>query len=322
LHARQFWTILLVSDDEPMNSPQTCAVLFVDISGSTRLYEELGDEQALARVDGCLRLLQRATDECAGRVVKTTGDGLMCAFEEPAAALHAARIMHLRVLEQGALGGPTLGIHVGCHYGQVLESAGDLYGDCVNVAARIAGLAKVGQIITTLEVVERLTEALREKVRMLDRVTVKGRRESLEIFELVWQESDELTMLGTRSGEERVPRLRLAFAGRELWFDGSGSGAVTLGRDAVCDIVIEDRKASRQHARIEKRRDKFVLADHSSNGTYVAIAGEAEMCLRREELILRAHGRIALGHRTSETEATVVEFSMNRSDDSGLRIED
>jgi predicted component of type VI protein secretion system len=84
---------------------------------------------------------------------------------------------------------------------------------------------------------------------------------------------------------------------------------VTLGRDASCDIVIGDRKTSRQHARIEKRRDKFVLADHSSNGTYVAIAGEAEVCLRREEVMLRGHGRIGLGHRTTDAEATVVAFS-------------
>jgi predicted component of type VI protein secretion system len=84
---------------------------------------------------------------------------------------------------------------------------------------------------------------------------------------------------------------------------------VGLGRDAVCEIVVGDRKASRQHARIEKRRDKFVIVDHSSNGTFVAIAAEAEVCLRREELMLRGRGRIGLGHRTTEPEATVVEFS-------------
>jgi hypothetical protein len=131
----------------------------------------------------------------------------------------------------------------------------------------------------------------------------------VEIHELVWQDADELTMLGTRFTEERVPRMRLAFEGRELWFDGSGKGAVTLGREASCDIVLDDRKASRQHAKIERRRDKFVLVDHSANGTFVQIAGEAEMGLRREELILRRRGRIALGHRTSDPEASVVEFS-------------
>jgi len=292
-----------------MPASQLCAVLFVDISGSTRLYEELGDAQALARVESCLRLLQRAADELRGRVIKTTGDGLMCAFAEPEAALQAARAMQIRVLEQTGLGGPALGIHVGCHYGAVMESAGDLYGDCVNVAARVAGLAKVGQIITTSEAVSGLSGPVQEKVRLLDRVAVKGKREPVEIYEFVWQDSEELTTLGTRFADDRVPRLKLGFGERELWFDGSGGGGVTIGRDASCDIVIGDRKTSRQHAKIEKRRDKFVLADHSSNGTFVAIADEPEVCLRREEVMLRAHGRIGLGHRTTDAEATVVEFT-------------
>jgi class 3 adenylate cyclase len=290
-------------------SPQTCTVLFVDISGSTRLYEELGDAHALSRVASCLRLLQRAADDLKGRVVKSTGDGLMCAFADADAALQAARAMHVRVLEQTGLGGPALGIHVGCHYGAVIENEGDLYGDCVNAAARVAGLAKVGQILATQEVVARLGGPARESVRMLDRVTVRGKREALEIYEFIWQDAtDDLTMMGTGLPEERVPRLRLAFGARELWFDGSGKGAVTLGRDATCDIVLDDRKASRQHAKIERRRDKFILADHSSNGTFVAIVGEDEIGLRREELILRLRGRIALGHRTSDPEASVVEF--------------
>ena len=291
-------------------SPQTCTVLFVDISGSTRLYEELGDAHALARVASCLRLLQRAADELKGRVVKSTGDGLMCAFADADAALQAARAMHVRVVEQTGLGGPALGIHVGCHYGAVIENEGDLYGDCVNAAARVAGLAKVGQILATQEVIARLAGPARDNVRMLDRVTVRGKREPLEIYEFIWQDStEELTMMGTGLPEERVPRLRLAYGDRLLWFDGSGAGHVQLGRDAVCDIVVADSKTSRSHARIEKRRDKFVLVDHSSNGTFVAVANEPEVCLRREELMLRGRGRIGLGHRTSDADATVVEFS-------------
>jgi class 3 adenylate cyclase len=291
-----------------MTEPRPCAILFVDISGSTQLYEQLGDAPALARVETCLRLLQRVTDECGGHVVKTVGDGVMCDFAEAEPALQAARAMQVRIFEQHALGGPTLGIHVGCHWGAAIASGGDLYGDAVNVAARVAGLAKVGQIIATQDAVARVGPALREKIRMLDRVAVKGKREPLEIHELVWQDSDEVTMLGTRMTDERGARLRLVCGGREQWFDGSGTGSFKLGRDATCDVVIDDLKASRQHARIERRRDKFVLVDHSSNGTYVQIAGEAEMALRREELILRGAGRVALGLHTADPAATVVEF--------------
>jgi len=291
----------------PVSEPHSCAVLFADISGSTRLYEELGDAQALARIDGCLRLLRDAALEFGGRVVKTTGDGVMCSFGEAEAALHAARFMQVRLAEQAALGGSALAIHVGCHYGSVLESEGDLYGDCVNVAVRVVGLAKAGQVIATQEVVGRIGERLRDRVRMLDRVALKGKREPLEIFELSWQDSEELTTLGTRMDPPQS-RLKLVFGSRELWFDATGGNALRLGRDAACDIAIVDRRVSRQHARIEKRRDKFMLIDQSANGTYVLMEGEAEICLRREELVLRRSGRICIGHRTGDADAITVEF--------------
>lgn len=290
-----------------LSNAHTYTVLLVDISGSTKLYEELGDERALARIEECLHLLQQATVALAGRIVKSTGDGLMCAFDEAERALQAALTMQVRIAEQAALGGPTLGIHVGCHHGPVLENAGDLYGDCVNVAVRVAGLAKPGQVILTEQVVARIGEQFRDRMRRLNPVSVKGKREPLEIFELIWQDAEDMTMLGTRF-EEAPPRLRLVFEGRELWFDGTAAAAVRLGRDAACEILIGDRKTSRQHARIEKRLDKFVLVDHSSNGTYVDLANEGELCLRREELILRSHGRIGLGHRTRDADATLVEF--------------
>jgi hypothetical protein len=190
----------------------------------------------------------------------------------------------------------------------VLEEAGDLYGDCVNVAARVAGLARTGQVIVTRELVDRLDEPLRRSVRRLGNVTVKGRREPVELLEYVWEGVDELTMVRQSASRARASRLRLAFAGHERWFDGSPEGSITLGRDAASDVVVADREASRRHAHIERRRDRFVLVDHSVNGTYVAMADETEVCLRREELMLRARGRIALGRPTTDASATVVEF--------------
>jgi class 3 adenylate cyclase len=290
-----------------MTSPSPCAVLFADISGSTRLYEELGDTQALASIERCFRLLSQAALEFGGRLVKTTGDGVMCAFLEAEPALDAARFMQVRLAEQAAFGGKALAIHVGCHYGPVLESAGDLYGDCVNVAVRVVGLAKAGQVIATQEIIERVGPRLRERLRLLDHVVVKGKREPLPIFELAWQDSDEITTLFTRL-EQPASRLKLVYGARDLWFDGAAGNPLRLGRDAACEIVIVDRRASRQHARIERRRDKFLIVDESSNGTFVTLAGEAEIYLRREELVLRKSGRIGVGHRPGEHDATTLEF--------------
>jgi adenylate cyclase len=289
-----------------MSVPNARAVLFVDVTGSTRLYEDLGDEQAHALIDHLLRVIERAAGEHGGRVVKEIGDGLMCAFADAAAALHAARAMQPELAEKDR--GSALGIHVGCHYGPVLEEAGDLFGDCVNVAARVAGLARTGQVLVTRELVDRLDEPLRRSVRRLGDVPVKGRREPVELLEYVWETPDELTIIRQSASRRRAARLRLGSAGGERWFEGSPGVSITFGRDAASDVVVGDREASRRHAHVEARRDRFVLVDHSVNGTYVAIGDEPEVCLRREELMLRGRGRIALGRSTTGASATVVEF--------------
>jgi predicted component of type VI protein secretion system len=67
--------------------------------------------------------------------------------------------------------------------------------------------------------------------------------------------------------------------------------------------------ASRLHARIERRRDKFVLVDQSSNGTFVTIEGDSEIQLRREEIVLRGRGRATFGHAWKGAADEVLTFS-------------
>ena len=82
---------------------------------------------------------------------------------------------------------------------------------------------------------------------------------------------------------------------------------VALGRDASADLVIKERMASRAHGKIERRLDKFILTDHSANGTFITIEGDKEIVLRREEFTLRGHGWIAFG-QTRASATDVVEF--------------
>ena len=287
---------------------QNRAVMFIDVSDSTALYEALGDEQAHVHVRSCLAELSRVAHEFGGWVVKTTGDGLMIAFNDADAAIQAGSAMHARNAALLAAGDATPGIHIGCHFGPVIESAGDLFGASVNVAARVAGLARIGQIITTEDTVNQLSPILRHRTRHLVSVPVKGKSGEIAVYEVLWQDTDDLTIHGVRFSKEDAARLVLRHEGRETRLDGDTPGTLTLGRDSTCDIVVADRRASRHHARIERRRGRFVLVDHSSNGTSVRIAGELEVVLWREELMLRSSGQIALGHSTGDPDAVLVEF--------------
>lgn len=269
-------------------------VLFADVSGSTRLYEQVGDARALATIGECLALVRDAAAGHGGRLVKTIGDEAMVVFATADQAVTAAGEIQLRMSEYARERQVKLALRVGLHAGETIESQNDVYGDCVNVAARMVALAKGGQVILTAAAADALSQELRGKVREVDVLTVKGKEKDIVIMELVWQDTAELTTLTTRP-KLRAARLELVHGTRAIGL-GLATMAVAIGRDAQNDIVIGDRLASRMHARIERRRDKFVLVDQSSNGTFVTVDGECEVHLRREELMLRGRGRISFGH--------------------------
>ncbi|MBM3390425.1 MAG: adenylate/guanylate cyclase domain-containing protein [Betaproteobacteria bacterium] len=284
-------------------------VLFADVSGSTRLYEKLGDKEALHAVERCLNRMTRATEQFKGRVIKTIGDEVMAVFDSAEAGMDAACSMQQRVDDLPPVCGIKLGIRVGFHFGPAIEEAKDVFGDTVNTAARMAGLAKAGQIIITRDTVNVLPVLLQQSTREIDALAVKGKAEDVRVCEVIWQESDDLTMKSASiAAAPAVARMVLRHGGEEKVLD-AGHGMFSLGRDAASDIIITDRRASRTHARIERRRDKFVLIDQSTNGTYVTFDGEAEFALKREEVILRNKGVISFGHALDEN-SEVVEFKV------------
>lgn len=284
-------------------------VLFADVSGSTRLYEKLGDKEALHAIERCINRMTRATEQFHGRVIKTIGDEVMAVFDSAEAGMDAACSMQQKVDDLPPVRGIKLAIRIGFHVGPAIEDAKDVFGDTVNTAARMAGLAKAGQIITTGDTVGALPALLQESTREIDALSVKGKAEDVRVCEVIWQESDDLTMKAASiASAPPEARLTLRHSGEEKVLDASHS-LFSLGRDATCDIIITDRRASRTHARIERRRDKFVLIDQSTNGTYVTFKGEAEFVLKREEVILRSQGCISFGHAQGG-EGDVVEFQV------------
>jgi hypothetical protein len=285
-------------------------VLFVDIAGSTRLYQQLGDTAAHRRVRTCLDILRDIVEMRGGRVIKHIGDGLMCDFADVDTALLAAEAMQVAVADEAEGREPRLGIHIGCHVGPAIETGGDLFGDTVNVAARVLNMAREDQIVITQDIAERLSEPLQRNVRLLHGVSVKGRRDPIITHDYLWRKGKQGDLtIAAPPVTAMISRLTLQFGGRVLCLDRTGLSSINLGRSTECHVVVADPETSRVHATIEARGDKFVLVDRSSNGTYVAWDGMAEVRLKREEMILPTRGRIALGLSTSEAQATLVEFS-------------
>ena len=295
--------------NEPPRHDQV-AVLFADIAGSTKLYDALGDTEAKIMIDEALVALQVITQRHRGRVIKTIGDEVMCVFPGAERGFLAAMDMQTVVNALVVTKGVKRMIRVGFHAGPVIEEKGDVFGDTVNVAARMAGLAKGMQIMTTRTTVDVLPAALRASTRPIAALAVKGKADDLAVCEVLWQEGDDLTMAAGASAAAEIKfELVLRHGAKEIVL-GDEMKAAMMGRDASCDLVIADPKASRQHARIERRRDKFFVTDQSTNGTYVTFAGEPELVLRREEVMLRRSGRIAFGHSGAEAGGDSIEFSI------------
>jgi adenylate cyclase len=284
------------------------AILFADISGSTRLYELLGDVRARERTSRCLAILTDVIRQHDGTVIKTIGDEVMSTFPSADAAVQAAWAMQESVAAEVAPGEITLDIRVGLHYGSALVESGDVFGDAVNVAARIVALAKARQVLTTRQTVELLSPVLRASTRHTDRAPVKGKQEEIDVFEVIWREEDLTRMEGYQiPSADSQARLQLRF--REKDFEVSHSRPVaTIGRGQQNDLVVLDALASRMHARIEYRRGKFILLDQSTNGTYVLTDEGEKAYLRREEFVLRGSGMISLGRAASAEAAEVIHF--------------
>ncbi len=289
-------------------SKQPLAIVFADISGSTQLYDSLGDSTARGLVTQCLAVMSEQIAKHQGVIIKTIGDEIMCTFGSADQAVEAAMAMQECVTEDLPRMNPgmpaSLKIRVGLHYGPAILEHGDVFGDAVNVAARMTDLAKGGQIISTRETVAALASVLRASSRHLDRLPVKGKAQDIDIFEVVWQ-PDDVTRIATDLVKSRRHEgtLELSYNGEVLALDHR-SGMVVLGRGKNVDLAVNDSMISREHARIESRRGKFFLIDQSTNGTYVSSA-EGQSYIRREEILLSGQGKITLGRELDKATEVV-----------------
>lgn len=290
------------------------AILLADITGSTPLYEAVGDAAALRQIADCVDRLQAIVQEQDGKFLRSKGDDVLCTFKDPSSALRAVRRM-LSVQSRG-----SLAIHAGIHYGRVIHARGDIFGDAVNLTARLATLAKSGEVLISRNFVDRLPGAEVQSLRLLDTITFKGKSESTEVYSLLRDDTALRTeaAFGRGFGQTRMlhqlatPELSvtLRYGGRLQTCEEGAS--FTIGRSAGCDLVIGQPWVSRKHATVSVRQGKVQLEDSSSSGTYVTTCEGDEFFMRRETMILPGSGIISPALQPSEETAEVIHFTVDR----------
>ncbi|MDH3342623.1 MAG: adenylate/guanylate cyclase domain-containing protein [Gammaproteobacteria bacterium] len=291
------------------------AIMFADVAGSTSIYESMGNEIAERLIGNCVQGMIDITRKNNGHVIKTIGDEVMSSFPTADDAANAAIEIQKKTEIADSETGRKLEIRIGMHFGTAIMKDNDLFGDSVNTAARMGGIAKAGQIITTEYLVSTLDEKKKAAARLFDTAKVKGKEEELKIFQIDWEEEGNVTKFASSDDISKITNAKgtilLKFAGEERFYtDSDFKSPVVIGRDASCNIAINAGYASRAHVNLEYRRGKFVLVDHSTNGTYVQFKGQDEIFIRREELPLLGDGVFNLGEVISEETPGQISFTI------------
>lgn len=292
-----------------MRKTVTVAVLFADIARSTQLYDILGDKKAQLQISAWLKILSAITTRFKGIVIKTIGDEVLCTFRDVSTAVAAGKAMHMALDKKPVADAPEVGspnIYVGIHYGKVIVQNGDIFGDTVNVASRLVNLAKQRQILLSQQAVDSLAISEQEQVRYIDKEVVKGKYEEIQIFEYIWEQLD-LTMVVDKSMDNKAALYSMEIRTKKnIVVVDQIHPVVTFGRQPHNDVVLNSKKVSRSHARLEYRWGKFVLIDQSSNGTYIIGKKGQKKFLKRNEIVLPPEGIISFGEEyTAPTDDTV-----------------
>ena len=298
----------------------TTTVVFADLTGSTGVFEALGNEKATKAITKLTQWISTVCEAHKGRVVKTLGDGVLAVFPQAASAVDAVVEMQRVHLKRISEWPAALRMHlqIGMACGEVVVVEGDCYGDAVNVASRLSDLSGADQIWAT----DTVTTQVREpgegvRFRSLGPIVIRGKAESQVIFRIEWREDLQTAYLTTPAALELLRpsapvegQIQLSWLDQQKSF-GSSDLPIYLGRAPEAEFMVNEQRVSRLHAGIEWRNGTFVLTDLSSFGTWVRFTGsQTAQALRRDECVLHASGEIALGAPFDDFTVPTVSFSL------------
>ena len=179
-------------DEQLRRHKNALTVLFTDVVGSTSFFERNGDTAGLVMIHRHDELAARAIQQFEGKVVKTIGDSAMAEFPDPASAVRAAVEIERQFLKLNLTlpQDQRAEVRIGVHTGVGFRRGNDLFGDVVNVAARIVKRTAPAQILISRAMYEAIAKDRDLHCRWLSKFTIDGRTEGEDIFEVVWTDEE------------------------------------------------------------------------------------------------------------------------------------
>jgi len=285
------------------------AVLLADVVGSTPLYERIGDDAALQQVSDCLDAMRAIVAQHGGDFIYSKGDDVLSLFESAEAALRAVSQISHQMTE-----GP-LSARIGLHFGAVIRARGAVFGDVVNVTARLSTTANPGEVLISQSFFEALTAGSRSALRLLDKMAFKGKQELFDVYTLSSDDRALSTQIANRGTfvdrrSALPPQINLVIRYEDQVRSCGNNEFVTIGRSPECNIVVQRPWVSRHHATFTISNGKARLVERSSSGTFVSMGPGHEVFVRREDILLFGSGVISPGRRSFLGDAQVLHYEI------------
>jgi class 3 adenylate cyclase/pSer/pThr/pTyr-binding forkhead associated (FHA) protein len=194
-------------DVELERCKEIVTVLFVDIVGSTRFYDEHGDVAGLVMVQKALDLLIPIVEDYEGTVIKTIGDAILARYCDVEQAVRSAIEMQCSLAERNRDRRPNDQIHVrvAINLGLALLKGNDVFGDVVNVTARIEGATDADEITISPSVYEKIQHLpdlpVKKKASGVD---LKGKSGKLDLYNVVWKPGESAGPAPPRPSKEQL----------------------------------------------------------------------------------------------------------------------
>lgn len=280
-------------------------VIFVDLVGSTALYQSLGNARAAELVSGLMDWVGRVCEAAGGRVLRRLGDGVLVAFKPGADAFECCIGLQRRQAEYNreAADDMQLQFRIGLARGVMVESATGWVGEVINLATELSDRSGPDQILACGASVDQISLNTFARFRNLGLMHVLGKSDPLDVFQIEWK-NDSSTGASTMLGGLEVPDyfdsvpasgIRLTWRGQQTSFLRDEL-PIILGRNEQASFVVNDPRVSRQHVRIYELNELLVLEDISRYGTSVRFAsGNTVLTLRNQECVLHDDCDVAFG---------------------------
>jgi serine/threonine protein kinase/class 3 adenylate cyclase len=224
-------------DEQLRRHKNALTVLFTDVAGSTSFFERNGDTAGLAMIHRHDELAKAVVHRHAGRVIKTIGDSAMAEFPNPCSAVRAGVEIERQFLKLNSTlpQNQRVEVRIGIHSGIGFRKGTDLFGDVVNVAARIVKRTAPAQILISRAVYEAVSKESDLQCHWLSKFTIDGRVEKEDIFEVTWTDAEAYREVRDRlAGPSSIPSRYEVLS----QVGTGGTGVVYKVRDLETDEIV------------------------------------------------------------------------------------